>query len=56
MQRVQWNILMARKTLKMPNIDPERKTSQVALVAKNLPTKAGDIKRCGFDPWVGKIP
>ena len=47
---------MARKTLKMPNIDPERKTSQVALVAKNLPTKAEDIKRCGFDPWVGKIP
>ena len=22
---------------------------------KNLPASAGD-KRCGFDPWVGKIP
>ena len=20
------------------------------------PGNAGDIKRCGFDPWVGKIP
>ena len=30
--------------------------SQVVLVVKNPPTNAGDIKRCGFDPWVGKIP
>ena len=29
--------------------------SQVVLVVKNLPAKAGDI-RPGFDPWVGKIP
>ena len=28
----------------------------VVLVGKNLPANAGDIKRCGFDPWVGKIP
>ena len=28
--------------------------SQVALVVKNLPADAGD--RCGFDPWVQKIP
>ena len=26
------------------------------LVVKNPPTNAGDLKRCGFDPWVGKIP
>ena len=25
-------------------------------VLKNLPANAGDIKRCGFDPWVSKIP
>ena len=26
-------------------------------VVKNLPADAGDRhKRCGFDPWVGKIP
>ena len=25
-------------------------------VVKNLPTNAGDVKRHGFDPWVGKIP
>ena len=28
----------------------------VALVVKNLPAKAGDVKRCGFDPCVGTIP
>jgi len=26
------------------------------LVVKNLPADAGRCKRCGFDPWVGKIP
>ena len=31
------------------------RASQVALVVKNLPPNAGD-KRCGFDPWVRKIP
>ena len=30
--------------------------SQVALAVKNPPGNARDIKRCGFDPWVGKIP
>ena len=30
-------------------------SSQVALVVKNLPADAGDVKRCGFDPCVGKI-
>ena len=29
--------------------------SQVALVVKNPPTSAGDM-RYGFDPWVRKIP
>jgi len=28
----------------------------VVLVVKNPPANAGDIKRCSFDPWVGKIP
>ena len=28
---------------------------QEALVVKNLPANAGDI-RLGFDPWVGHIP
>ena len=28
---------------------------QMVLVVKNLPAKARDM-RCGFDPWVGKIP
>ena len=28
---------------------------QVALVVKNQPANAGDV-RCVFDPWVGKIP
>ena len=25
-------------------------------MVKNLPANAGDVKRHGFDPWVGKIP
>ena len=25
-------------------------------MVKNPPANAGDIKRCGFDPWVRKIP
>ena len=29
--------------------------SQVVLVVKNLPTKAGDGKWRGFDLWVGKV-
>ena len=29
--------------------------SQVALVVKNLPAKAGD-NRCRFDPWARKSP
>ena len=34
----------------------ERWDSQVVLVVKNPPAKAGDIKDCGFETWVGKIP
>ena len=30
--------------------------SQVMLVVKNLSANAGGIKRCRFDPEVGKIP
>ena len=30
--------------------------SQVVLVVKNLPANIADVKRCGFYPWVGKIP
>jgi len=28
----------------------------VALVVKNPPANAGDIRDVGFDPWVRKIP
>ena len=28
----------------------------MALLVKNLPTKAGETKRHVFDSWVGKIP
>ena len=30
--------------------------SHVALAVKNLPANSGDAKRCGFHPWVGKVP
>ena len=32
------------------------RASQVALVVKILPDNARDEERCGFDPWVEKIP
>ena len=25
-------------------------------MVKNLPANVGDIRRCRFDPWLGKIP
>ena len=28
----------------------------MVLVVKNLSANAGNVKRCRFDPWVGKIP
>ena len=31
------------------------RASQVALVVKDPPVNAGDVRQ-GFDPWVGKIP
>ena len=31
-------------------------TFQVALVIKNPPAKAGDVRDSEFDPWVRKIP
>ena len=30
--------------------------SQVVLVVKNLLAISGDIKRLGFNTWIGKIP
>ena len=33
-----------------------KRAGQLALVVKNPPANAGDVKRCGFIPWVGKIP
>jgi len=29
---------------------------QEALVVKNPPANAGDVRDVGFDPWVRKIP
>ena len=34
---------------------PGNWASQVALVVKNLPDSAGDM-RLSFDPWLGKTP
>ena len=28
----------------------------VALVVKNPPTNAGDVRDCGLDPWIWRIP
>ena len=35
---------------------PETWASQVALVVKNLPANAGDIRDMAFNLWMGKIP
>ena len=35
---------------------PRIPLSQVVLVVKNLPANTGVVKRCGFNPWVRKIP
>ena len=35
---------------------PDFRASQVALLVKNLPANAGDIKDAGFNSWVRKIP
>ena len=43
-----WPILNSDKKI--------RSNSQVTLVAKNPPAKCRRHKRCGFKPWVGKIP
>ena len=47
------NILLPDFTA--PNWDDIR-ASQVALVLKNPPANAEDIKRCRFNSWIGKIP
>ena len=30
--------------------------SPVVLVVKNLSASAGDLKRCEFNPWAGRVP
>ena len=34
----------------------QTRASQVALVVKNQPANAGNVKRRVFDPWVRRIP
>ena len=47
----------ARKVLKSLDLCAVLKQpSQVALVEKNPPASAGDLRHVGFHPWVGKIP
>ena len=46
-----WNLCSAS----CPCIKRSR-ASQVLLVVKSPPTSAVRLKKCGFDPWVGKIP
>ena len=51
-QRVDTNLLCGEKE----RLGRGTWASQVALVLKNSPASAGDFKRCGFNPWVRKIP
>ena len=40
----------------VPTLTPLHEASQAALVVKNPPANARDIKRCGFNSWVRKMP
>ena len=40
----------------MVRVKRESMASQMLLVVKKLPANAGDVKRCRFSLWVGKIP
>ena len=44
-----------RKSTKFNNMFIWERASQVVRVVKNPPANAWDI-RCGFDPWIRKIP
>ena len=35
---------------------PSTEASEADLVVNNSPANAGSCKKCGFNPWVGKIP
>ena len=53
------NCFPKAKATNLKNYLWSSRASQMALlVKKNLPANAGDIrdKRCGFNPWAGKIP
>ena len=43
-----------KKEIEAPS--SQLQASELALVVKNLPAGAGDVKRHGFDPWVRKFP
>ena len=40
----------------VPTLTPLHGASQAVLVVKNPPANAQDIKRCGFNSWVRKMP
>ena len=53
-------ILVSGEHLDLPNVSvltqlPAGWASQVALVVKNSPANAGDMRH-GFNPWVRKLP
>ena len=60
-----WKIPWTKETGRLQSMGLQRIThdwvaslsraSQVALVIKNLPANCRRLKRCRFDPWVGKI-
>ena len=49
--RVQFGEMIIRRKR-----DERYRASQVALVVKNPTANAGDHKRCGLKPWVGRSP
>ena len=47
---------VAQSQTRLKRLSSSIQASQVALVVKNLSANAGGIRRCGFNPWVKKIP
>ena len=50
-----WCLVLSSRESDWSGVWLER-TSQAALVVKDLPADADGHNRCCFDPWVGKIP
>jgi len=50
-----YGVAQSRTRLKQLSSSSSSRASKMVLVVKNPSANVGDVKRCGFDPWVWKI-